>query len=267
MAVLHPTALIAPGAVLGENVSVGAFSILGDGVVLGDNCQVADHVTITGRTQIGANNVFHPYACIGGPPQMRGDKLGRPTELVMGDENVVREFVTINCGTEKGGGRTIVGNRGLFMACSHIAHDCVVGNDVLLVNNVLLGGHIRVDDKAILSGGCALHHFTSVGMLAFIGGLTRIVQDVPPFLIVEGHPASVRGVNVIGLRRNGASEESIERLLDVYRLLYKSKRSMGEALAELSKRDDLTTEGKILVDFLRQMERGKHGRAREALRE
>jgi UDP-N-acetylglucosamine acyltransferase len=267
MAKIHPTAQIGKAVELGDDVSVGPYAVIGEGAVLGDRCVVANHATITGRVRAGTDNIFHPHCVVGGEPQMRGGKLGQPTELVMGNGNTVRECVTLNVGTEKGGGRSVIGDNGLFMACSHVAHDCVIGNNVIMVNNVLLGGHVHVQDGAILSGGAALHHFTTVGMLAFLGGLTRIVQDVPPFMIVEGNPSKVRGVNVVGLRRNGAMEESIDKLKEAYRLLYRSGKILAESLQELSARDDLTAEVKILVNFLQQTEKGKHGRAREALRE
>ena len=261
MARVHPTAQVDPKAQVASDVVIGPYSIVGPEVVLGPGTVIESHVVVTGNTRLGLNNHLHHHCVIGGPPQLLKD-LGRNVGLIIGDNNIFREFVTVHTGTELGGGPTRMGDNCLLMACSHVAHDCVLGNHVELVNNALLAGHIHVDDRAIISGGAAMHHWVTVGTLAFVGGLSRIVQDVPPYMIVEGNPSKVRGVNIVGLRRAGCSMEQIQMMKRAHRLVYRSQLTRKEALDQLEA-EVQTSEIKCLADFVRRSIAGKQGRARQ----
>ena len=258
---IDPTARVDKKAQLADDVVVGPYAVVGPEVTIAAGTVVDGFVSITGNVTVGKNNRFHSHAVIGGPPQIIKD-LGEDVGLIIGDHNVFREFVTVNTGTSKGGGPTRVGSHCYLMACSHVAHDCVLHDHVELVNNVLLGGHIHVRERAIIAGGAALHHFVTVGTLAFVGGLTRIVQDVPPYMIVEGHPSKVRGVNIVGLRRNGHDEKTVQRLKRAHRLVYRSHMTRMEALEELLK-SEITPEIQCLADFVKAGVSGKQGRARQ----
>ncbi|MHC4599880.1 MAG: acyl-ACP--UDP-N-acetylglucosamine O-acyltransferase [Planctomycetota bacterium] len=265
MTTIHPTAVVDPKAELGDGVNVGPYASIGPGVVLGDDCEVGEGVILRGPAVLGKGNVFYPHCAVGTDPQDLKYR-GEVTDLRMGDGNRVREFVTINRGTKTGGGRTEVGNHNLFMACSHVAHDCHLGDGIVMANNVLLGGHIHIHDHANLSGAAAVNHFTTVGRMAFVGGLSRIVQDVPPFLIVEGNPAKIRGVNVVKLERENIPDDRIQALKDVYRRVWKSEKPVRVALEEVASEGGLTEEVDLLVEFIRRSEQGEHGRYLESLR-
>ena len=263
---IHPTAVIQSGAELGVDVEIGPYTVVGAGVRVGDRTRIGPQVVIDGRTRIGEDNLVVSQANLGGPPQDLSYR-GEQTRLEIGDRNVIREFVTINRGTVKGGGTTFVGNDCLFMACSHIAHDCEIGNNVILGNNVMLAGHVKVCDRANVSGGAAAHHFTTVGSHAYVGGMTRMIQDVPPFMILEGHPSRVRGVNVIGLQRAGFTDEVIAELRNAYKRIYRSTDPRKFILEEL-RADPGASEALLeLIDSLQKTERGVKGRYRESLRE
>jgi len=238
---------------------VGPYCVIGPRVVIGDDTYLHNGVTIQGRTIIGRENVVFPYAVLGAPPQDL-KYGGSETELRIGDSNTIREYVTMNVGTEPGGGVTSVGDANLFMAVSHVAHDCRIGDGCIISNEVLLAGHIHVGDAVVLSGSVAIHHFVSVGEYAFVGGLSRIVSDVPPFLITEGGPGEARAVNVVGLRRNGFSDEAIEALEAAYRAVYRSGEPMSRALSRIDEAET-TPEVARLVEFLKNRLAGKHGRA------
>jgi UDP-N-acetylglucosamine acyltransferase len=220
---------------------------------------------IDGVTTIGRDNRFFGQANIGGAPQDLSYE-DEPTQLVLGDRNTVREFVTINRGTIKGGGVTRIGSGCLFMACSHVAHDCALEDGVQLGNSVLLAGHVAVGRGAIVNGAAAAHQFVTIGRNAYVGGLTRVIQDVPPFMILEGHPARVRKVNVIGLERAGVAPEEIHSLRQAFRLLFRAEelRSQSLARAERELSGHLVRE---LCQALRNTELGQKGRYRETLRE
>ena len=262
---IHPTAVIAPGAELGLDVTIGPYAVIGAHVRIGDGTVVGPQVVIDGVTTIGRENRLLGQANIGGAPQDLSYE-DEPTQLDLGDRNTVREFVTINRGTIKGGGVTRVGNDCLFMACSHVAHDCQIGDGVQLGNNVLLAGHVAVGRSAIVNGAAAAHQFVTIGRNAYVGGLTRVIQDVPPFMIHEGHPARVRKVNVIGLERAGFPPEEIQELRLAFRRLFRSDetRSRGLARVELEFKSPLVHE---LVQALRDTELGLKGRYRETLRD
>jgi UDP-N-acetylglucosamine acyltransferase len=263
---IHPTAIIHPKAEIGADVEIGPFCVIGPQARIGPGCRLAERVSLDGRVTLGARNLVLPGACLGFPPQdLKYEDA--PTEVRIGDDNIFREYVTVHRGTEKGGGLTSIGNNNFFMAMSHVAHDCQIDDHVLLENNVLLAGHIHVEHHAVVSGGAAMHHFTTVGCFSFVGGLTRIVHDIPPFMIVEGHPARVRGVNVVGLRRHGMSGATVTALEEAYRLLYCYGQPRSLTLPQLEAREGLPAEVRHLIDSLKRSDRGKHGRFRESLRQ
>ncbi len=262
---IHPTAVIAPGAELGSDVTIGPYSVIGAGVKIGDSTVVGPQVVIDGVTTIGRENRFLGQANIGGAPQDLSYE-DEPTQLVLGDRNTVREFVTINRGTIKGGGVTRVGSGCLLMACCHVAHDCELDDGVQLGNNVLLAGHVAVGKNAIVNGAAAAHQFVTIGRNAYVGGLTRVVQDVPPFVILEGHPARVRKLNVIGLERAGLPHDEIQELRLAFRRLFRADDSRSRVLAQLEQeaKGGLVRE---LLQSLRNTELGLKGRYRETLRD
>ncbi len=262
---IHPTAVVHPSARIEETVEIGPYCVVEENAEIGEGSILTNHVVICKNVTLGKGNLIHSHVVLGGPPQDL-DYREDSTHLKIGDENIIREFVTINIGTTKGGGMTIIGNRNFLMACSHIAHDCTLEDNVIITNAVLLAGHILVEQNAVLSGAAACHHFVTIGRYAFVGGLTRIVQDVPPFVIVEGNPSRVRGVNVVGLRRAGSSEDRIEALKEAHRRIFRMVNIRTEVLLDMKSSPDLTPEVEYLVEFLLRTARGKHGRAREALR-
>ena len=262
---IHRTAVVQAGAELGHDVEIGPYCVLGSQVRVGDRTRLGPHVVMDGVTSIGCDNVVLGQANLGGPPQDLSYR-GEPTRLEIGDRNTIREFVTVNRGTVKGGGVTRIGSGCLLMACCHVAHDCDVRDGVILGNNVLLAGHVLVGARANIGGAAAAHHFVSIGSLAYIGGLTRIIQDVPPFMILEGHPARVRKLNVIGLERAGLPAEEIQELRVVFRRLYRAEESRSRVLAQLEEefKGALVRE---LLQALRNTELGLKGRHRETLRD
>ena len=259
-------AYVDPAAEVGPDCRIGPFCYVGPGVKLGAGNELINNVTLTGAADIGEGNVFHPQCVIGGPPQDVGYK-GESTRLVVGDRNCFRECSTVNRGTLKQDGVTLVGSDNLLMACSHVGHDAIVEDDCILVNNALLAGHVKIESHAIIGGASAMHHYTRVGQYAYIGGMTRIVHDVPPFMKYEGHPARVRGVNEVGLRRHGFDPEIIEQLNEAYKKLFRHCRTFTEALNEMeANTNGMCDQVHYLLAFLRAASGGKHGRAREALR-
>jgi UDP-N-acetylglucosamine acyltransferase len=259
-------ARVHPRARIGDDVEIGPFVTIGPDVTIGDRCEIGSGAVVDGHTTLGRENRIHPHAVIGGPPQDLKHK-GEPTRLEIGDGNLIREGVTINVGTVGGGGVTRVGDGNLIMAYAHVAHDCQVGSGVILSNNIMLAGHVVVNDGAILNGGAAAHHFTTIGRLTYVGGLSRLVQDVPPFLIVEGHPSRYGGINVVGLRRRGFSEESVRALKDAYKRTLRTDEPRARVLSEMREAwEGLLPEVREFVEFLEAQSRGKHGRALEATR-
>jgi UDP-N-acetylglucosamine acyltransferase len=255
MSSIHPTAIISPRAELGRDVEVGPYSVIGDSVVLGDGCVLHNQVTLHGPSRIGARNVFYTSACVGQQTQDLKYK-GEPTLLETGDDNVFREFCTVNRGTLPGS-KTIIGSHNHFLAYCHIAHDCVVGSHCIFSNNGTLAGHVTVDDHVILGGLTAVHQFCRIGAYAITGGCSKIVQDVPPFMIADGNPAAIRGVNLVGLQRAAFSEEDIRALKDAYKALFLRKQNTSAALDSLeqSARGE-NARVKKLIEFIRSSQRG-----------
>jgi UDP-N-acetylglucosamine acyltransferase len=229
---IHKTALIDSNAKISENVTIGPYSVIGPNVVIGAGTVIQSHVNIKGNTIIGSNNQIYPFASIGNDPQDLKFK-GEKTLLEIGDNNKIREYVTINPGTEGGGGKTQVGNNCLFMVSSHIAHDCVVGDNVILANNVPLGGHAHVDDNAIIGGNSAVQQFTRVGKFAMIGGMCGVVRDVIPYGIAHGNRSILQGLNLIGLRRKNIPNKEILFLSEAYKTIFKNE-NLTENLNNLS---------------------------------
>lgn len=229
MALIDPTARVEPGALLEDDVSIGPFCVVGRHVVIGSGCRLIAHVHIAGHTAIGARTIIHPFASLGGWPQSTGFH-GEPTRLVVGADCDIREGVTMNIGTKEGGGITTVGDRGFFMAYSHVGHDCHVGNDVVFANCATLGGHCVVGDHVFIGGLSAAHQHTHIGAHAMIGGLSGLRGDVIPFGLVAGSFARLSGVNVLGMRRRKFAAESIRAVRSAYRSLFFSEGVMARRL-------------------------------------
>jgi UDP-N-acetylglucosamine acyltransferase len=251
---IHPTAIVDPQAEIGPGTIIGPYCIVGAGVVLGADCWLQHHVTLAGPMTAGARNKFYAYCSIGQQTQDLKYE-GEPTYLEIGDENTFREFVTVNRSTTAEG-KTRIGHRGNYLAYSHIGHDCVVGDAVVFSNNGTLAGHVWVGDHAVMGGLTAVHQFCRLGRFAITGGCSKIVQDVPPFMIADGNPAKVRGINIIGLERNGFTAESIRTIKEAFRLIYRSKFNTRQAVEaiqqELAASDEITQ----IVEFIQASERG-----------
>ena len=242
-------AIVSPQAQLAPDVSVGPFSIIGPQVQIGPRTVVGPHAIITGATTIGADNRIFQFASIGDEPQDKKYK-GEPTRLSIGDRNVFRESCTINRGTGHDKGVTLIGSDNLFMAYSHVAHDCVIGNNTVFANCASLGGHVEIGDWVILGGLTAVHQFAKIGVHAFLGGGSILSRDVPPYVMVAGNPAVPHAVNVEGLKRRGFSEEQIRNIRDAYRIVYRSELKLAEALGQLAPRVDTQPEIRPFVDFI-----------------
>jgi UDP-N-acetylglucosamine acyltransferase len=263
---IDPSAHVDPTAEIADGVSIGPFAYVGPRVSLGPGTVLHHHAAVHAWTRMGEGNVVWPFATLGGDPQDLGYR-GDEVRLEVGDRNVFREGVTVSRGTRKEQGVTRIGSGCLLMACAHVGHDCVVGDGVVLANAVLLAGHCHVEERAILSGSVALHHFTTVGRIAYVGGLSRIVMDVPPFMIVEGHPARVVKVNVVGMERAGIPADRIKSVRQAFRSLWRSDQLVRERTLDRMERDpDASDEVKYLAGFLRRQMAGRHGRAREGQR-
>lgn len=262
---IHPTAVVHPLARLGRDVEIGPSCVIGPDVTIGDRTKIGPQVVVDGVTRIGADNLIVGQASLGGPPQDLSYR-GEPTLLEIGDRNTIREFVTINRGTVKGGGVTRVGNDNMLMACCHVAHDCELRDKIILANGVLLAGHVLVEENANISGGAAAHHFVTIGAYAYIGGMSRMVQDVPPFMILEGHPSRVRGVNVIGLQRGGIPDAEIEDLREAFKRIWRSGDPRSKSIEDLRSQYAGSPLVMRLVHELEQTDVGAKGRYRESLR-
>jgi UDP-N-acetylglucosamine acyltransferase len=253
---IHPRAVVAPGAKLGPGVRIGAFAIVGEDVDLGDGCILHSHAVVQGPSKVGRNNVFYPFCSVGGDPQDFRFK-GEKTELLVGDGNTFREYVTISRGTIGGGGKTTVGDENFFLASAHVGHDCHVGSQILFVNGATLAGHVTVEDYATIGFQSPVHQFCRIGRYAYIGASTVITQDVPPFSrVVTERETKSYGVNTIGLERKGFSTERLKILQRAFRLLLRSKMNTTQALAEMRKTFADSEDVKELVRFIEAAERG-----------
>lgn len=259
MTIIHPTAIVDPKADLDDSVEIGAYSIVGPNVKIGARTKIGPHVVIDGDTTIGCDNTFFQFSSIGGAPQ---DKkyAGERTRLEIGDRNLIREFCTFNLGTVQDAGVTRIGSDNWLLAYVHIAHDCVVGNNTIFSNNASLAGHVHVGDWVIMSGFSAVHQFCKIGEHAFVGMNTSLTQDVPPFVLLSGNPASAHGINIEGLKRRGFSREQISDLRNAYKLIYKSGLTREEAKAALARAETDSPNSAVhlrqLRDFLDNSTRG-----------
>ena len=252
---IHETAIIDPQAKLADDVSVGPYSIIGPGVEIGAGCEIASHVVINGPTRLGRNNRIFQFASIGEEPQ---DKKfhGEETWLEIGDDNLIRESVTINRGTEQGGGVTRIGHRNWIMAYVHIAHDCLIGNDNIFANNASLAGHVEMDDQVILGGFTLISQFNRIGSYAFSAMGSVISRNVPPYILVSGHMAEPVGVNVEGLRRHAFSDDQIRNIRQAYKHVYRSGLRMEEALKKVQKMTQIDNELGIFIEFMENQQGG-----------
>lgn len=249
MASVHPTAIVHEGARLGAAVEIGPFCIVGAEVRLGDGVRLLSHAVIDGVTEIGDRCVIHPFACLGGPPQHLAHK-GEPTRLVIGARNLIREHVTMHTGTAAGRGVTTVGSDGLFMVGAHVAHDCIVGDRVVMANNATLGGHVQVGDQVFMGGLSAVHQHSRIGRHAFVGGLAPVTKDVIPFALV-GNDAGLEGINLVGLKRRGFSRELINDLRSAYRLLFAEEGTFQERVDDVARVFGGSPEVMEIIDFIR----------------
>ncbi len=266
MTTIHPTAIIDPTADVHDSVEVGPYCVVGPDVRIGAGTILHNHVIVQANTAIGEDNEIYPFSVIGSDPQDRKFK-GEEATCIIGDRNKIREHVTIHRGTANGGGVTRLGSDNLIMVAAHIAHDCSLGSDICIANQVMLAGHVRVEDGANIGGGAGVHHFATVGSCAFVGGLARITKDVPPFTIVEGNPAEVRAINVIAMSRRGYDASHIEAMKVAFRRLFRDNgASMSEKIVELRRTYASVPAVMRLCDALSATAIGVHGRARENAR-
>lgn len=219
---IHPTAVIDPSARIDDGAVVGPWCVVGPRSVIGAETELRSHVVVGPNTTLGRRNVLHPFCLVGGDPQDL-KYHGEETDLVIGDSNQIREYVSIHRGTGNGGGRTRIGSNNLIMAVAHVAHDCVIGDGTVIANNVMLAGHVHVEDYVSIGGAAGIHHFARVGTCAFVGAMARCSKDVPPFMVVEGNPAEVRKHNDVMMRRRGYSEEDVDAMRDAYKQLFRTK--------------------------------------------
>ena len=255
MANIHPSAIVDPAAELGKDVEVGPFSIIEKDVVIGDGTWIGPHVVVRNHTTIGKENKIFQFSSIGEQPQYQG-YAGEPTRLIIGDRNTIREYCTLNRGTAGHLGETRIGNDNFIMAYVHIAHDCILGNNIIFANGASLAGHVDVGDYAIMGGFSLVHQFCKVGAHCITGIGAICFQDVPPFIVAAGNSAKPYGINVKGLHRRDFSEDTISMLKRAYRLLYRSNLDLKTALAEMETLAPGNTAVKIFSEFLRQSERG-----------
>jgi UDP-N-acetylglucosamine acyltransferase len=265
MAKISPLACVDPKAHLADDVEVGPFCVVGPDVALGSGNKLLSHVVISGHTKIGERNVFHPNCVIGGNPQDLKYR-GAPTLLEIGNENQIREAVTIHIGTEKGGGITRVGNNNLLMINTHIGHDVQIGSRCVLANNIMLAGHVVIGDNVAMMGGVGVHHFVTISDYVFVAGYARLTHDVPPFVKVADND-KIRGLNVVGLRRAGFAESDIEAIEDATRrLFYDREKPFATTIAEFDTLNGINPHVKRMIEFLRRRNEGKNGRYLEKLR-
>jgi UDP-N-acetylglucosamine acyltransferase len=253
---IYPTALVDPKAEIGGNVDIGPYSVIEKGVSIGEGTKIGPHVVVREGTHIGKRCQIYQFSSIGEAPQALAYR-GEPTLLQMGDHNIIREYVTLHRGSVKGGGKTVLGNENFIMAYSHIAHDCRIGNQVVMANGATLGGHILIEDYAIIGGLAAIHQFCRVGTHAIVSGLTGVSQDVPPYMMAAGDRAKLYGLNSVGLKRHQFSEQEIKALKKAYRIIFRSGLTLEKAMKAIEE-DDIfqIPEVQHLLRFIRHSKRG-----------
>jgi len=262
---VDPLAAVDARAELADGVSIGPFCHVGPHVRIGAGTKLIGSVTLLGHVTLGEENVLHPGAVVGGEPQDISYR-GSDTRVLIGDRNVLREGVTVNRASEKEQGLTQVGNDCLIMAGCHVAHDCLLGNHIIMANGTLLGGHVHIQDHVTLSGSIGVHHFCTLGSYSFVGGLSRVLHDVPPFMLCDGNPARPRCVNYVALERNGFTTEQVDALGEAYRLLYRARVGVSTAREMLRSSSHLLPAVQELLGFLDQQTTGRHGRGRDLRR-
>ena len=252
---IHPSSIIAPGAQIADSVEIGPLCYVGPNVKIGPNCKLIGHCNIDGHTTIGSNNVFHPFSAIGQVAQDHGVEPGSVSYVVIGDNNIFRENTTVHSGT-KPETVTQIGNNCMFMAGSHVAHNCKVGNNVIIVNATVLGGYAEVADNALLSGLCAVHQFCRVGRFAMISGGSAMSKDVPPFMTAEGRNGGVKMVNLVGLKRAGFSDETIRIIRNIHKVFYRSELSPSNALKKIKEEFPQIPEVLEFIEFCETSKKG-----------
>jgi len=253
---IHKTAVINPGAELSPGVSVGPYTVIEGNVTLSDNVRVGSHCFITGQTTIGRNCKIYTGAVIGSAPQDMKFSADDNVFLNIGESNTIREYVTINPGTAEGGGKTVIGNNNLIMAYAHIAHDCIIGNKCIMANAATLGGHVVIEDTAVIGGLSAVHQFVRLGRLSIVGGCSKVVQDVPPFSMCDGHPAKVISTNTLGLKRMQIPRETIQLLKKAFKIFFHSGYSKTHAVEKVTGELESSPELEHLIFFIKTSKRG-----------
>ena len=256
MTQVHSTAVVSPQAALASDVEVGPYAVIGPDVEIGSGSRIGSHAVVDGPTRMGERNIVHPHAAIGRDPQDRKFRPGEPSRLEIGDDNTIREFVTINRGTEEGGGVTRIGNNCWLMASVHIAHDCALGDDVVMANFASVAGHVSIGNHVTMAGFSGAHQFCRLGDYSFVGIYSGITRDVPPYVLVAGQPPKPRGVNVIGLRRHGFSAAQRANIERAYRTLYRKELSRARATEIIAEGARQQPELALLADFLAESGRG-----------
>ena len=251
---IHPTAVVSAGAEIGDGAQIGPYCVIGANAKIGANCELKSHVVLDGHTSLGAGCVVYPFASIGGRTQDLKFKGGNP-RVEIGERTTIREYATVNCATFDGG-VTKVGNDCLLMTCSHVAHDCVVGNRVIMANSVALAGHITVEDQAIIGGLTGIHQFVRIGRLAMVGGLSRVVKDVPPFMLAEGNPLEMQMVNAVGMERAGIGEDSQAAMKLAFKIMYRQNLNTKQAMEKICAEVTRTPEIEHFIRFIETSERG-----------
>lgn len=252
---IHATSVVHPNAELDEGVKIGPYSIIGSDVKIGKGTIVYSHAVIEGWTSIGQKCVVHQFASIGAPPQDIKYK-GEKTEVIIGNNNIIREFVTIHRGTPHGEGKTVIGDNNFFMAYSHIAHDCKIGNSVVMANVATLAGHVKIEDYAVIGGLVAIHQFARIGAYSMVGGASAVTHDIPPYVMAVGNRARLYGLNKVGLRRQGFSNKEIDGLKTAYNLLFRSGLPLKEAEIEVEKEVNNSKYIAYLIEFIKESKRG-----------
>jgi len=259
MQTIHETAVVDPSAKIAPGVTIGPYAIIEGNVTVGPNVSIGNHCVITGNTTIGAGCQFFTGAVIGSAPQDKKHAAGKNSFLKIGADNVFREYTTVNSGTEEGGGLTSIGDRNLFMAYSHVAHDCKIGNDCVMANLGTLAGHVTLEDRVIIGGLSGVHQFVRIGRLAIVGGCSKVVQDIPPYSMCDGDPSKVFGVNIIGLKRAQFSQAGISTLRKAFKILFHSGLIKTNAIERIQQELDVTAEVEHLIHFIKTSERGVCG--------
>jgi len=253
---IHETAIIEDGVKLGENVSIGPYAVVRGEVTLGDDVAVGAHCVVEGHTTIGRGCQFFSGAVIGSPPQDRKHQKKDRVFLDIGENNIFREFVTVNPGTIEGGAFTRIGKNNLFMACSHVAHDCIIGDDCVLANYVGLSGHVTIEDRAVIGGLTGIHQYARVGYLSMIGGCSKVNQDVPPYSLVDGNPATLRGLNIVGIKRADIPSTTQRALHRAFKILFNSGLNRSNALSQVQEQLNGLPEIHRVIEFIQTSKRG-----------